>query len=274
MTESQVVSIVLPVTETGLARIDVNYHPELRYSFKEHDMNLNNSMERIIKFALDECLPPILRDSKFFMWLPFKVAFGSKAHYFFNFKEQVASISDESISDIYSQTGSVQIQENDTDLGRSMIREIDTNISGESLLDVGCGKGVLAKRLSKKCSVTACDILIDPKTVNNLPQIDFRKASIENLPFGDGEFDTVTCTHTLEHIRDVSRAVKELKRVAGKRLIVVVPKERPYRYTFSLHVNFFPFKYQLLQLFHQNFASSTCTIKEIDGCWYYQEDVQ
>ncbi len=230
-------------------------------------------MERIIKFTLDECLPPILRDNKLFMWLPFKVVFGRKAHYFFNFKEQVASISDESISDIYSRISSVQIKENDTDLGRSMIREIETNISGGSLLDVGCGKGVLAKQLSKKYSVTACDILIDPKTIKNLPPIDFRKASIENLPFGENEFDTVTCTHTLEHIRDVSKAVKELKRVARNRLIVVVPKERPYRYTFSLHVNFFQFKYQLLQLFHQNYTNSTCTIKEIDGCWYYQEDI-
>ncbi|MCD6589297.1 MAG: class I SAM-dependent methyltransferase [Candidatus Fermentibacteraceae bacterium] len=236
-------------------------------------MNLNRSVERIIKFTLDECLPPILRDNRFFMWLPFKVAFGSKAHYFFNFKDQVSSISDESISDIYSQISSVQIQENNTDLGKSMIREIDSNISGGSLLDVGCGKGVLAKQLSRKCSVTACDIVIDPKAVDNLPEIDFREAGIENLPFEDNEFDTVTCTHTLEHIRNVSKAVRELKRVAGKRLIVVVPKERPYRYTFSLHVNFFPFKYQLLQLFHQNFANSTCTIKEIDGCWYYQEDL-
>ena len=235
-------------------------------------MNLNHSLERLIKFTLDECLPPILRDSKFFMWIPFKFVFGNKAHYFFDFKEQVASLSDETISEIYSEIGSVKIQDNNTDLSKSMIHEVYSNTIGESILDVGCGNGVLAEQLSKKGKVTACDILIDDQTVKTLPQIEFRKAAIEELPFSDNEFNTVTCTHTLEHIRDVSKAVSELKRVAGKRLIVVVPKERPYRYTFSLHVNFFPFKYQLLQLLQHDFANSNFLIKEIDGCWYYQED--
>lgn len=236
-------------------------------------MNLNSSVERVIKFVLDECLPPILRDSKLFMWLPFRFAFGKKAHYFFDFKEQVASISDESISEIYSQISSVQIQDNDTDLSKSMIRVIEANVTGEKLLDVGCGKGVLANRLSKRKSVTACDIHISEVTIKNSPQVNFKEASIENLPFGDDEFDTVICTHTLEHIRDFPRAVQELKRVCGNRLIVVVPKERAYRYTFSLHVNFFPFKYQLLQMINHNFANSTCRIEEIDGCWYYQDDI-
>ncbi len=235
-------------------------------------MNLNHSVERFIKFTLDECLPPILRDSKFFMWIPFKIVFGNKAHYFFDFKEQVASISDESISEMYSEISSVKIQDNNTDLSKSMIHEVYSNIIGERILDVGCGNGVLADQLSNKGEVTACDILIDDKTVKALPHIHFREAAIENLPFDDGEFETVTCTHTIEHIRDVSKAISELKRVAGKRLIIAVPKERPYRYTFSLHVNFFPFKYQLLQLLQHDFANSNYLIKEIDGCWYYQED--
>ena len=235
-------------------------------------MNLNHSLERFIKFTLDECLPPILRDSKFFMWIPFQIVFGSKAHYFLNFKEQVSSISDEEISEIYSEIASVKIQDNDTDLSRSMIHEVYSNVIGKTVLDVGCGNGVLAEQLSKKAKVTACDILIDDETSKTLPQIHFQKAAIEKLPFSDNEFDTVTCTHTLEHIRDVSKAVSELKRVAGKRLIIAVPRERPYRYTFSLHVNFFPFKYQLLQLLQHDFSSSNFVIKEIDGCWYYQED--
>ena len=134
-------------------------------------MNLNSSLERMIKFTLDECLPPILRDSKFFMWLPFKIVFGNKAHYFFDFKEQVTSLSDKSISDIYAQIDSVKIQDGDTDLSKSMIQEIEANIIGENLLDVGCGNGILAKKLSNKSKVTACDILIAPQTVNSLPQV-------------------------------------------------------------------------------------------------------
>jgi ubiquinone/menaquinone biosynthesis C-methylase UbiE len=95
------------------------------------------------------------------------------------------------------------------------------------------------------------------------------EASIERLPFDDGQFDTVVCTHTLEHVQHLQRAVDELRRVARRRLIVVVPRQRPYRYTFSLHVNFFPYAWSLTgQLGHAPGA----VIKNL-GDWFYLEDV-
>jgi ubiquinone/menaquinone biosynthesis C-methylase UbiE len=65
--------------------------------------------------------------------------------------------------------------------------------------------------------------------------------SLENLPFDDDSFDTVVCTHTLEHIRNIGQALKEIRRVTRKTLIVVVPKQREYKYTFDLHIHFFPY---------------------------------
>ena len=65
-------------------------------------------------------------------------------------------------------------------------------------------------------------------------------ADITGLPFEDHSFDVVLCTHALEHIRDPQKALGELMRVTGRRLIVVVPHQREYRYTVDLHVNFFP----------------------------------
>ncbi len=222
---------------------------------------------------LDEFLPPLLRDSRVFMWLPFKIAFGTKAHHFLDFKEKVTGMSDSAICSIYAKTSSVHIQHEGTDLNDKLINEIKSNISGKSVLDVGCGKGMLAKHLSKQYQVTACDILIDEQLHDSFPEIQFKKANIENLPFKDGEFDTVTCTHTLEHIPDIYRAINELKRVARKRVIVVVPKERAYKYTFNLHLHFFPYRYLIVQLFRTNKSESTYTMKEIDACWYYQENL-
>ncbi len=235
-------------------------------------MNLNRSIERTIKFILDECIPPLLRDNRLFMWLPFKLAFGNKAPYFLDFKQQISCMSDDSIIDIYSRTSSVHIQHEGTDLSNKLITEINSNISGESVLDVGCGMGILASHLCKQYQVTACDILIAEKTPVNFPEIKFKEANVENLPFGDREFDTVICTHTLEHIPDIFSAINELKRVARKRLIIIVPKERPYKYTFNLHLHFFPYKYLLVQLFRPKKTNSLYDIKEIDCCWYYQED--
>jgi ubiquinone/menaquinone biosynthesis C-methylase UbiE len=77
------------------------------------------------------------------------------------------------------------------------------------------------------------------------PDIDAKfkiiKADITSLPFEDSSFDTVLCTHTLEHIRNPKKALGELMRVAKQRLIIVVPRQREYLYTPDLHINFFAY---------------------------------
>jgi ubiquinone/menaquinone biosynthesis C-methylase UbiE len=70
--------------------------------------------------------------------------------------------------------------------------------------------------------------------------------NIEELPFRDGAFDTVVSTHTLEHVQHLAAAIAELRRVARERLVVVVPRQRPYRVTFNPHIQFFPYRFSLL----------------------------
>ena len=70
---------------------------------------------------------------------------------------------------------------------------------------------------------------------------------IEALPFEDGAFDTVVCTHVLEHILDFGKALSELRRVAAKRVIIIVPQEREYRFTFNPHLHFFPYPHSFLR---------------------------
>ena len=64
-------------------------------------------------------------------------------------------------------------------------------------------------------------------------------AIAERLPFRDKSFDVVTCFHTLEHTRDLPRAIAELRRVARRQLIVIVPRQRRFHYTLDLHLQFF-----------------------------------
>ena len=68
-------------------------------------------------------------------------------------------------------------------------------------------------------------------------------------------------------------ALAELRRVAAKRLIVVLPKERPYRYTFNLHLHFFPYRYQVTQLFDRKGPGPACDVRELAGCWFCQEEM-
>lgn len=65
------------------------------------------------------------------------------------------------------------------------------------------------------------------------------------MPFEDNSFDTVICTHALEHIKNEKKALKELRRICRKKLIIVVPRQRDFRYTFDLHINFYPYRYNV-----------------------------
>ncbi|MCL0051341.1 class I SAM-dependent methyltransferase [Thermodesulfovibrionales bacterium] len=47
-------------------------------------------------------------------------------------------------------------------------------------------------------------------------------SSIYNLPFKDGEFRYVLCSHTMEHVDDPEKFYKELKRV-GEHIVIVLP---------------------------------------------------
>ncbi len=60
--------------------------PSLKAMF--HRWILRRSVTNRINWALDNLLPPILRDSALVMALPFRLLFGDKRHRFAEFKEQ------------------------------------------------------------------------------------------------------------------------------------------------------------------------------------------
>jgi ubiquinone/menaquinone biosynthesis C-methylase UbiE len=105
------------------------------------------------------------------------------------------------------------------------------------------------------------------KKRNSLVSLEY--ANVEKLPFGDKSFDTVICAHTLEHVQNIYQAICELRRVTSKRLIIVVPKQRPYKYTFDLHLHFFPYKSDFLTLMGKK--ESICRI--VGGDIFYVEDI-
>jgi len=161
------------------------------------------------------------------------------------FKEKAAFISKEEIYRYYELLADVHIKR-DTDLNSESISRIINSIVGESVLDVGSGRGFLVKIIAEKLHVrvTGVDMFI-PDALSNTCNATFIAGFIEDLPFADKSFDTVICSHTLEHVQNLELSIKELRRVAKKRLIVVVPKQREYKYTFDLHIHFFPYIFSL-----------------------------
>ena len=64
---------------------------------------------------------------------------------------------------------------------------------------------------------------------------------IYRLPFKTGQFDTVLCSHTIEHVDYPDRFFKELKRV-GKQVTIVIPP----LYDITAALNVFEHKYLFL----------------------------
>lgn len=233
-------------------------------------MNISRNIALKIQFVLDELVPPLVRDSKWFIWIPFKLMFGEKADVFLGFKDKAPFMSVEEFETVYRETSSAHI-ERETDINQECLGKIDSSIVGNRILDVACGRGFLCSKLSQDHEVVGVDIVVSNEVVRSYPAVMFKEASIENLPFADKHFDTVISAHTLEHVLCPESAVRELRRVTARRLIVIVPKQRPYKYTFDLHINFFPHRYDLLGLMSPRKAAFQCI--DCGGDWFYIEDM-
>lgn len=219
----------------------------------------------LVRFFLDELLPPILRDNKYFMYPIFYYWFkGKYIREIMEFKKNVYTYSSEEYSDFYKKISN-RADDRPTDMNRESVEHIIRNLdeSLSTVLDVGCGRGYLLSEIREKKNfdLTGCEIHNGLKHAD----IKFQSGFVENLPFPDKSFDIVICTHTLEHILELKKAILELKRVAKKQLIIVTPRQKYYYYTLDLHVNFFPIAESLCQQIGLN--DFTC--KDIGGDWVY-----
>jgi 2-polyprenyl-3-methyl-5-hydroxy-6-metoxy-1,4-benzoquinol methylase len=106
----------------------------------------------------------------------------------------------------------------------------------QSLLDVGCGEGVLTHQWAVRLRdrrVVGID-LDDPHLHaqwegRRAPNLDYRVMKAEALPFADGEFDCATAIEVLEHVPDAAHTLSEMARVAQRHLLVSVPREPMWR---------------------------------------------
>ena len=227
---------------------------------------MNRSLTNRIRYILDELIPPFVRDNKFFMYPFFYYWFkGKDISLMMNFKTEILKISDNELIDIYSNLDS-RSRDRKTDLNNKTIKKINSiiSINSENLIDVGCGNGFLLNKIKLPLSKFGCDVFEEDKYKNN-QTFNYSTQNIKRLKFKDSFFDTVICCHTIEHIPDINSAVNELKRIAKREIIIVVPKQRFYFYTLDLHLHFFPDRFSIINLMGLN----KYNLFEIDGDWLY-----
>jgi SAM-dependent methyltransferase len=118
----------------------------------------------------------------------------------------------------------------------STLEELFTKTNPASVLDVGCGEGVLihkwatANPQARFVGIDLEDPVIQGEWESRqAPNLDYRINKAENLPFADGEFELASAIEVLEHVPDPGHTVAEMARVASRWLLVSVPREPLWR---------------------------------------------
>ena len=102
--------------------------------------------------------------------------------------------------------------------------------SGQRVLDVACGTGVLSREVASRVSPSGYIAGLDPSSgmlavgKELAPEIDWKQGVAESLPFPEESFDTVVCQFGLMFFSDRHQAIREMLRVLvpGGRMVVAV----------------------------------------------------
>jgi ubiquinone/menaquinone biosynthesis C-methylase UbiE len=112
-----------------------------------------------------------------------------------------------------------------------------TTAAPRSVLDVGCGEGVVTYRWAQQLGekpIVGID-LADPKLeaqwkTRRRENLEFRAMDVEDLrSFPDDSFDLAAAIEVLEHVPDPERTLAEMARVAARHVLVSVPREPLWR---------------------------------------------
>lgn len=232
---------------------------------------MNREFTNIVRYVLEDLVPPALHDSRLFRFLV-RHSWGDHVDRFASFRQRAPFLTVEEYDSLYRHYPHIHDQ---TDNSEACIERIVKDVIGPAICDVGCGSGVLLRRIEERrpdiTSLTGVDVQLD-EVGDAGSRIKFVQGHVEDLPFTDRSFDTVICTHVIEHVLDYRRAIAELRRITKRRLIIVVPREREYLYTFNPHFHFFPYVHSFLRAVHPVPDNYFC--EDVRRDIYYREDAR
>ena len=121
---------------------------------------------------------------------------------------------------------------------RRFLETIDDSVATirpSSILDVGCGEGVVTERLARLSGVTVVGVDLGDEALQakwderDEALVSFQAASAYELPFDDASFECVCALEVLEHLERPRDALAEMRRVTARAILVSVPREPLWR---------------------------------------------
>lgn len=114
---------------------------------------------------------------------------------------------------------------------RTAVMQMLNPVTGEHMLEVGCGGGVYAQEVAKSVGASGrvCAIDVSDDQINaarercaDLPWVECEKMDVLNLRYEDGLFDAVYSVQVLEYVSALDEALHQMSRVLkpGGRMIL------------------------------------------------------
>jgi ubiquinone/menaquinone biosynthesis C-methylase UbiE len=109
----------------------------------------------------------------------------------------------------------------------SSAKKILRNYKFIRVLDVGCASGYMISQIAKefpKAKYFGVDVYDQAILYgkSKYPEINFKTAFADNLPFKNNFFDAIIFYETIEHVEDPLKTLRELKRVLKKDGVLIL----------------------------------------------------
>ncbi len=122
--------------------------------------------------------------------------------------------------------------------------DLQVNLAGKTVLDVGCGGGILAEAMAQRgAEVTGIDMgeanlnIAKLHALESAVQVKYQHISVEELAAQAPEsFDVVTCLEMLEHVPDPASIIAACARLVkpGGKLVFSTINRNPKAYLFAV----------------------------------------
>ncbi len=114
----------------------------------------------------------------------------------------------------------------------SAIKDILRNLSWTTMLDAGCGEGIILNLLEGNLAQFHLGLDYDLARLHeakNRNPSKYVQGDLHALPVANASFELILCLEVLEHVGDPELVLRELRRISSRHILLSVPHEPWWR---------------------------------------------